>query len=75
VASIRKACADESKEQNTVWLVPDDNKFSTMDKMKAIGTGGVMLPGLIAERVRRCLREGGLVQGKEDTVEGGLWGF
>jgi hypothetical protein len=75
VAALQKACAAESKEQKTVWLVPDDAKFSTIDKVKAIGTGGVMLPGLIAERVRRALHEGGIVPGKEGSVEGGEWGF
>lgn len=58
-----------------MWLVPDDDKFSTMDKAKAVLSAGTMLPGLIAERVRRALREGGLVPGREEGVEGGLWGF
>lgn len=62
-------------ESRVVWLTPDDGKFSAGMKLKAVVSAGSKLPGIIADRVKDCLREGGVVRGKEQDVEGGVWGF
>jgi len=73
---IVKAGKDSGAEKaaTVAWLLPDDDKFSTYQKAKAIATAGTMLPSVIADRVRDCLKEHDIVPGKENA-EGGVWGF
>jgi len=61
--------------QNVPWLIPDDKKMTWTRIGKAAATGGVALPGIIAERVISCMREHGLVPGHHESVQPGLWGF
>lgn len=78
VASLHKTVsAQEPQGNKTVWLVPDDDKFSLGMKVKAMASAGTLLPGMIAERVKASLRdEVGLVKGKDlEKVEGGMFGF
>jgi len=78
IAELRKTISQtEPKSNKTVWLVPDDEKFSLGMKVKAMASAGVLLPGMIAERVKASLRdEVGLVKGKDlEKVEGGMFGF
>jgi len=78
VASLHKTISSQEPTGNkTVWLVPDDDKFSLGMKVKAMASAGVLLPGMIAERVKASLRdEVGLVKGKQlGEVEGGMFGF
>lgn len=57
------------------WLLPDDEKMTWTRIAKAAGTGGAMLPGIIAERARECLKEHGVVPGSDKSVSGQVWGF
>lgn len=57
------------------WLLPDDGKMTWTRIGKAAGTGGIALPGIIADRVVECLEEHGLVPGSDVKTDGGVWGF
>lgn len=72
--SVRKAVPGDVGDK-VVWLTPDDAKFSFAQKAKALASAGTLLPRVISDRVKVCLKEGGLVKGKEDSVQGGHWGF
>ena len=72
--TMRAECEREGL-RGVPWLVPDESKMTWGKMAKAVGTGGVALPGIIAERVRVCLSEHGMVPGKEVEVEGAVWGF
>lgn len=61
--------------EKVVWLLPDDAKFSAGMKAKALLTAGTMLPAVIADRVKMCLEEHGLVPGTEEVKGGEVWGF
>lgn len=61
--------------QSVPWLVPDDKNMTWTRIGKAAATGGVALPGIIAQRVSDCMKEHGMVPGSDDKVEPGLWGF
>ncbi|GAB7346905.1 hypothetical protein MBLNU459_g1978t1 [Dothideomycetes sp. NU459] len=74
MAAVRGAVPADAAAK-VVWLTPDDDKFTGAMKVKAALSGGAKLPHLVAERVRTCLREGGVVPGWEERVEGGVWGF
>ncbi|KAK6001004.1 hypothetical protein QM012_003087 [Aureobasidium pullulans] len=68
-----KAQADSAK---TVWLLPDDDKFTAYMKLKAVASAGTMLPGMIAERAADALRENGVVGGASlDGIKSGVHGF
>jgi hypothetical protein len=69
-------CNKESRSAKTVWLLPDDDKFSAYMKLKAVASAGTMLPGMIAERAAAALRENGVVGGGSlDGVKRGVHGF
>jgi len=57
------------------WLLPDDAQMTWTRMAKTAATAGTALPGIIAERVDRCMKAHGLVPGKEGDVGGGVWGF
>ncbi|KAH0291429.1 hypothetical protein KCU62_g2693, partial [Aureobasidium sp. EXF-3399] len=69
-------CKSEAKSAKTVWLLPDDDKFSAYMKLKAVASAGTMLPGMIAERAADALRENGVVAGGSlEGVKSGVHGF
>ncbi|KAH0365852.1 hypothetical protein KCU65_g5823, partial [Aureobasidium melanogenum] len=66
----------EQGAQNTVWLLPDDDKFTAFMKVKAVASAGTMLPGMIAERAAEALKENGVVGGARlESVKSGVHGF
>jgi hypothetical protein len=67
-------CNKETRSAKTVWLLPDDDKFSAYMKLKAVASAGTMLPGMIAERAAAALRENGVV-GSLEGVKSGVHGF
>jgi hypothetical protein len=74
MSEIIKHC--QGKGAKTVWLLPDDDKFSAYMKLKAVATAGTMLPGMIAERASAALKENGVVGGGGlDAVKSGVHGF
>jgi hypothetical protein len=69
-------CNSETRASKTVWLLPDDDKFSAYMKLKAVASAGTMLPGMIAERAAAALRENGVVGGGSlEGVKSGVHGF
>lgn len=70
--TLREGCEGADK---VPWLVPDDAKMTLMRIAKVAATAGTALPGIVAQRVEACMREHGLVPGKEEKFEGGVWGF
>jgi hypothetical protein len=69
-------CKSETSSAKTVWLLPDDDKFSAYMKLKAVASAGTMLPGMIAERAAAALRENGVVAGGSlEGVKSGVHGF
>jgi hypothetical protein len=69
-------CNKEARSAKTVWLLPDDDKFSAYMKLKAVASAGTMLPGMIAERAAAALRENGVVGGGSlEGVKSGVHGF
>jgi hypothetical protein len=69
-------CNKETRASKTVWLLPDDDKFSAYMKLKAVASAGTMLPGMIAERAAAALRENGVVGGGSlEGVKSGVHGF
>lgn len=56
-------------------MVPDDAKMTWMRIAKVTATAGTALPGIVAQRVESCMKEHGLVPGKEEKFEAGVWGF
>ncbi|KAF2122168.1 hypothetical protein BDV96DRAFT_594090 [Lophiotrema nucula] len=79
---IKEMQSIESLKGKVVWLLPDTGKFTWGMIGKAVVTGGTALPGVIAERAKKCLESNGMVAGKErdgDDVGGGeeskVWYF
>lgn len=69
-------CKTQAGSAKTVWLLPDDDKFTAYMKVKAVASAGTMLPGMIAERAAEALRENGVVGGASlDSVKSGVHGF
>lgn len=69
-------CKKEAGQAKTVWLLPDDDKFTTAMKAKAMLSAGTALPGMIAQRAAAALRENGVAAGKSlDGVKVGIHGF
>lgn len=69
-------CRDQAASAKTVWLLPDDDKFTAYMKVKAVASAGMMLPGVIAERAADALRENGVVGGASlEGVKSGVHGF
>jgi len=73
---IIKAGKDSGSEKaaSVAWLLPDDEKFTYYQKAKAIASAGTLLPSVIADRVRDCMKEHDIVPGKE-SAKGGVFGF
>ncbi|KAH0340778.1 hypothetical protein KCU81_g6693, partial [Aureobasidium melanogenum] len=73
---IIETCKREKGAEKTVWLLPDDDKFTAFMKVKAVASAGTMLPGLIAERAAAALKENGVVGGASlEGVKSGVHGF
>ncbi|CAD0015654.1 unnamed protein product [Aureobasidium pullulans] len=73
---IIKHCQSEAGSAKTVWLLPDDDKFTAYMKVKAVASAGTMLPGMIAERAAAALKENGVVGGgSTEGVKSGVHGF
>ncbi|THZ14602.1 hypothetical protein D6C91_07229 [Aureobasidium pullulans] len=73
---IIKHCQSEAGGTKTVWLLPDDDKFTAYMKVKAVASAGTMLPGMIAERAAAALKENGVVGGgSTEGVKSGVHGF
>ncbi|KAG9519383.1 hypothetical protein KCV07_g4871, partial [Aureobasidium melanogenum] len=69
-------CKGEAASAKTVWLLPDDDKFTAFMKVKAVASAGTMLPGMIAERAAEALKENGVVAGGSvESVKSGVHGF
>lgn len=69
-------CKAEAGSAKTVWLLPDDDKFTAFMKVKAVASAGTMLPGMIAERAAEALKENGVVGGGSlEGVKSGVHGF
>lgn len=59
--------------KGVAWMLPDDDKFTTYMKAKAIVTAGTGLPAVIADRAVQALKENGVVEGQD--FKGGVYGF